>query len=60
MKDFDDTNMSFMENTIHLVVQPFTHIYIYICNLSFSTDIFPHTMKIVIAISIDKTGARGD
>ena len=51
--DCNDMNMSFVKNIVHLVVQPFT----YICNLSFTTGIFPDAMKIAKVIPICKAGA---
>ena len=54
--DFNDMNMSFVKNIIHLVVQPFT----YICNLSFATCIFTNAMKISKVIQILRTGAKDE
>ena len=54
--DCNDMNMSFLNNIIHLVVQPFK----YICNLSFATGIFPDAMKIAKVIPIYKTGAKDE
>ena len=48
--------MSFVKNIIHLVVQPFT----YICNLSFSTGIFPDAMMIATVISIYIAGSKDE
>ena len=54
--DCNDMNIPFEKNIIHLVVQPFS----YICNLSFTTGIFPDEMKIAKIIPIYKTGAKDE
>ena len=54
--DRNDMNMSFVKDIIHLVVQPLK----YICNLSFTTGIFPDAMKIAKVITIYKTGTKDE
>ena len=51
--DCDDIDMCTVKRVIKEIVQPLT----YICNLSFSTGVFPDKMKIAKVIPLFKSGA---
>lgn len=52
--DCVDMDMILVKNTIELVIEPFT----YICNLSFSSGVFPVNMKTAKVIPLYKNGDK--
>ncbi len=52
--DCVDMDMILVKNIIELVIEPFT----YICNLSFSTGVFPDNMKTAKVIPLYKNGDK--
>ena len=52
--DCDDIDMSTLKYIIESVIEPFT----YICNLSFSTGVFPENMKTAKVIPLYKNGDK--
>ena len=52
--DCDDIDMSTIQYIIESVIEPFT----YICNLSFSTGVFPENMKTAKVIPLYKNGDK--
>uniref|UniRef100_A0A3Q2ZQH6 Reverse transcriptase domain-containing protein n=1 Tax=Kryptolebias marmoratus TaxID=37003 RepID=A0A3Q2ZQH6_KRYMA len=53
-KDWVDMDMMFVKEIMGCVIEPFT----YICNLSFSTGIFPDNMKTAKVIPLYKSGEK--
>ena len=53
-KDCNDISMKVIKNVMSSVIEPFTHI----CNLSFSTGVFPDAMKTAKVIPLHKSGAK--
>ena len=50
--DIDDVSMDIVKSTVGAIIKPFVHI----CNLSFSTGVFPKDMKIAKIIPLFKSG----